>query len=149
MTPTVCATQACGDSSMVRALTYHAKGPWFHSRRIIFFHLPFLLFLFTLLSFFCSLSFIPSYFSLLCFFFSSCMLQVIVIFRYALTVLLSTSARTTCAPNSCSHMCAVVDGQDSCFCPVGLELAGDNITCQGTEIYTTAMAVKGALSCMC
>ena len=41
-------------------------------------------------------------------------------------------AQTVCGANSCSHICAVVGGQDECFCPVGFELAvGSTTTCQG------------------
>lgn len=48
---------------------------------------------------------------------------------------IQSSARTICAANSCSHICAVVGGKDKCFCPVGLELAvGSTTTCIGTEI---------------
>ena len=50
-----------------------------------------------------------------------------------MTLCFFDTARTVCGANSCSHICAVVGGQDECFCPVGLELAqGSNTTCQGT-----------------
>ena len=48
------------------------------------------------------------------------------------------TARTICNTNSCSHICAVVDGQDQCFCPVGFELSMTT-TCEGME--TTAFSV--------
>ena len=45
-----------------------------------------------------------------------------------------TVAKTVCGANSCSHICAVVGGQDECFCPVGFELASNSTTtCQGKE----------------
>ena len=45
-----------------------------------------------------------------------------------------TIARTVCNVNSCSHICAVVDGIDTCYCPGGLEFApGSLTTCQGNK----------------
>lgn len=44
-----------------------------------------------------------------------------------------TLAKAMCNANSCSHICAVVDGQDQCFCPLGFELLGDNSTCDGKQ----------------
>lgn len=29
---------------------------------------------------------------------------------------------------SCSHECAIVDGKEQCFCPVGMELSPDDLT---------------------
>ena len=47
-----------------------------------------------------------------------------------------TTARTVCDVNSCSHICAVIEGQDECFCPIGFELsAGSTTTCEGTKMY--------------
>jgi hypothetical protein len=46
-------------------------------------------------------------------------------------------ARTSCNANNCSHICAVVEGVDECFCPVGfqLPLSSDNETCEGIVFY--------------
>lgn len=36
---------------------------------------------------------------------------------------------------SCSHICAVVEGQAQCFCPIGFELEEPlNMQCVGKEI---------------
>ena len=57
--------------------------------------------------------------------------DLIILCSTALIFLLT--ARTVCGVNSCSHICAVIEGQDECFCHVGFELsAGSTTTCEGT-----------------
>ena len=52
---------------------------------------------------------------------------------YVTSIIYMPAARTTCDDNSCSHICAVIEGEDRCFCPQGLELIEDsNNTCGGT-----------------
>ena len=46
------------------------------------------------------------------------------------------TAQTTCNTNSCSHICAIVDGRNQCFCPVGFELSMTTTTCEGIETTT-------------
>ena len=40
-------------------------------------------------------------------------------------------ALVTCLGNECSHTCAVVDDAQLCFCPPGLNLTTDGLTCVG------------------
>ena len=54
-----------------------------------------------------------------------------------------THVHTCCCPGSCtgdggcSHICVVVNNVEMCFCPDGLVLAPDGLTCHGEYLFET------------
>ena len=49
-------------------------------------------------------------------------------------ILLGTADLPCASDNECSHGCAIVHGEEECFCPLGFELSEDGTQCIGEMV---------------